>query len=230
MDFTPQEVSSFSHGIFSPLQPTNATGSDGTTKSPPTKVSKFMVAEKEADGHRPHASPPPTSVSSLSPLTISARDIDGGSKDFTEYCDDTSKFVDEDSITTASHPTTTKAVVGVGGVLESLGHSGVDFFTPPRGTSSPSAPVRVRVSASKLRQIPSPLSSVNKSTSSISDSSLVQGQSNISTVKRPVAGEPGHPISSIASGACACTHQYSIDNPYANVFTICTSVLTLTLQ
>ena len=207
MDFTPSEASSFSHGIFSPLQPTTTTGSNGTTKSPPTKGSKFIVAEKEEDGHVPHGSPPVTSMSSLSPLTISARDIDGGSKDFTEYCDDTSKFVDEDSINTASHPTTTRAMVGVGGVLGSLEHSGVDFFTPPRGTSSPSAPVRVRVSASKLRLIPSPLSCVNKSTSSISDSSLVQGQSDTSKVERPTAGEPVHPISSVASSACACTHQ-----------------------
>ena len=167
------------------------------------KGSKFTSGAGAEDVHRPTASS--HEGSSLSPLTISARDIDGGSKDFTEYCDGGPSFSDVDGPSVAScHKATEK--LGGGEVVTLMGRGTGDFATPPRGTSSPALPVRVRVSASKLRQIPSPLSTVNTSAlSCISDNSSIQGQRDCSEVGRSKADEPMHPISSgSGSGVYTC--------------------------
>ena len=177
MDGTQQETSPINLSLFSPLPPKQALddGSDVTTKSPQ------MEGTESPKGHdyTPCGSLTCINHGSLSPLTISARDIEGGSMDFTEFCTGSLSFSDSDvKMTTRG----SKEGPSVGKPLALVGHRPGNLMTPPRGTSSPSVPVRVRVSASKLREIQSPHSSIssrNVSAVSESDDSSFQAQGNI---------------------------------------------------
>ena len=157
MEFSPPEASSFSHSIFSPLTPKQATNLP-IPQYHSTAETQFKSAEfSEVGGpHSAGASP-----STLSPLTISARDIDGGSADFTEFCAGSLSFSDGDDLHATPRNTSEKpCYAGIPSISRSLGQDSVNFFSLPNGTSSPSVPVRVRVSANKLREIHSPHSSV----------------------------------------------------------------------
>ena len=156
MDFTPQEASSFRHSIFSPLQSkhTILASTDSATTAPE------MERVESTDGQ--HSGSSPHNQSSLTPLTISARDIEGGSMDFTVG---SLSFSGSDVLKRTTPKNTGKAPVGKPPtpIVPERG----DFITPPRGTSLPSAPVRVRVSASKLREIQSPHSSISGRSASV---------------------------------------------------------------
>lgn len=156
MDFSPPEASSSSHSIFSPLPPKQATNLPLPDCYSATK-NQLKSAKCCAGGGRHSAG---DSVSTLSPLTISARDIDGGSADFTEFCAGSLSFSDGDDLHIAPRNASEKPCCAEI-PSTSLGQDNVNFLTPPKGTSSPSVPVRVRVSASKLREIHSPHSTVS---------------------------------------------------------------------
>ena len=162
MDFSPPEASSSSHSIFSPLPPKQATNLPLPDCYSATKI-QLKTAECCGGGGRHSAG---DSLSTLSPLTISARDIDGGSADFTEFCAGSLSFSDGDDLHVAPRNTSQKPHSAVPST--SLGQDNVNFLTPPKGTSSPSVPVRVRVSASKLREIHSPHSTVSNRSAMLS--------------------------------------------------------------
>lgn len=180
MDCTQQETSPFNLSLFSPLPPKQALdeGSDVTTKSPQMEVPESPMGHD----HAPGGSLTCINRSSLSPLTISAKDIEGGSMDCTEFCTGSLSFSDGDIKTTMRG---SKEGPSVGKPLTSVGEGPGNLITPPRGTSSPSVPVRVRVSASKLREIQSPHSSISsRNVSAVtdhseSDDSSFQAQGNI---------------------------------------------------
>lgn len=161
MDFGPPEASSSSHSIFSPLTPKQATNLP-LVDFPAATNTQSKSAECSGRGGQYSRD---GSGSTLSPLTISARDFEGGSVDFTEYCAGSLSFSDGNihhaapqNVSEKLHYTETRST--------SLGQ---DILTPPKGTSSPSVPVRVRVSASKLREIQSPHSSVSSRSAALSD-------------------------------------------------------------
>lgn len=173
MDSAPHETSSFSHSIFSPLQPKHATNvlltdADIATKSPQMKNARFS----DELGHQPATFSP--SLGSLSPLTISARDIDGGSMDFTEFCNDSLSSVSDSGEPKKKNMHNTMMEQPF--VQKPICHKRGDFAITPRGTSSPFMPVRVRVSASKLREIQSP----NSSASTISPQTVTAGYGSTS--------------------------------------------------
>lgn len=180
MDCTKQETSPFNLSLFSPLTPKQALddSSDVTTKSPQMEGAESPVGY----GHAPGGFPVCVTHNSLSPLTISARDIEGDSMDFTEFCTGSLSFSDGDNIKLATHRS--KEGPGVRKSLSSLSHRPGNLITPPRQTSSPSLPVRVRVSTSKLREIQSPHSSISSRNASVianrgkSDDSSFQAQGN----------------------------------------------------
>lgn len=162
MDFSPPEASSSSHSIFSPLPPKQATNLLLPDCYSATKTQLKSAEFSGGGGPYSAGGSPPT----LSPLTISARDIDGGSADFTEFCAGSLSFSDSvDYYTTPQNASEKLCHAKI--PSKSLGQDSVNFLTPPpKGTSSPSIPVRVRVSASKLREIHSPHSSLS-STSAV---------------------------------------------------------------
>ena len=172
MDFSPQEASSSSHSMFSPLPPKQAinvplTGYLSTTKT------QLKSAECSGEGgHYPDGSPP-----TLSPLTISARDIEGGSADFTEFCTGSFSFSDGDDPHAAPQSTSDKPQYAEM-PFTSIGQDRVNFVTPSRGTTSRSTPVRIRVSASKLREIQSPHSTVSYRSAVLSHDSSNQTEGN----------------------------------------------------
>ena len=181
MDCTQQETSPFNLSLFSPLPPKQAldNGSDVTTKSPQMEGAGSPMRH----GHTPGGSHTCINHSSLSPLTISARDIEGGSMDFTEFCTGSPSFSDSDVKMTMRG--SKEGLSSVGKPLASMGHRPGNLITPPRRTSSPSVPVWIRVSASKLREIQSPHSSTStRNVSAVadhseSDDSSFQAQGNI---------------------------------------------------
>lgn len=164
MDFSPPEASSSSHSIFSPLPPKQATNLPLPDCYSTTKT-QLKSAEFSGGGGPYSAGGSP---STLSPLTISARDIDGGSADFTEFCAGSLSFSESVDCYTAPQNASEKpfhAEIP----SKSLGQDSVNFLTPyPKGTSSPLVPVRVRVSASKLREINSPHSSLSSTSAVVS--------------------------------------------------------------
>lgn len=112
--------------------------------------------------------------STPSPLTISAQDIDGGSIDFTELAsgmDVSFRLHDGIGGQSSSHS------------MQQLEESDTRLrqqmkhlvLTPPQNTSSPSGPIRVRMSSKKLREIQSPYSSDQ---SPLSDASSAEKESN----------------------------------------------------
>lgn len=169
MDFSPPEASSFSHTIFSPLPPKQATNLPIPDCNSATKTQ--LKSAEFSGGGGPYSTG--TSPSTLSPLTVSARDIDGGSADFTEFCCGSLSFSDGDDLRADPHNASEKARYAKVPPT-SLAQDILNALTPPKGTSSPSVPVRVRVSASKLREIHSPHSSVTSTSavlSQVADSS-----------------------------------------------------------
>lgn len=140
--------------------------------------------------------------STLSPLTISAHDIEGGSMDFTELANPDSNL--------SLNPTPLNLHVSNGtdalsGVSEMTMNSGLkldseadvvmfrnkeNFFTPPKSTSSPSAPIRVHVSAKKLREIQSPYDSFASNSSLGNTSPLCSYVApGTSEVRRPLSSD-----------------------------------------
>ena len=122
-----------------------------------TSVTSLVEARKQLDRGPASANKTP------SPLTISAQDINAGSMDFTEFA----ATLHMSGESTCSTPLLCKAGKEnlAGGVLES-------GKTTPVGSST-AAPVRVRVSAKKLREIQSPYCSSGGSTAgSITESPL----------------------------------------------------------
>lgn len=131
--------------LFSPLPSPQSTP---TQTSTPTQ-------------HTPTQHTPTHSQDDPTPLTISAHDMDGGSKDFTEYANGFKSVKDsvnkENGLAT---PTNTPTILA----------------TP---TNTPTIPLRVRISAKKLREIQSPYES---SCSSLEDHSpLLKGEGLCST-------------------------------------------------
>ncbi len=117
-----------------------------------------------------HTSTPTPSQHTLTPLTISAHDIDGGSKDFTEYV---SGRKDKENVTN----------------------------TPK---NRPIIPLRVRISAKKLREIQSPYES---SYSSQEDGSpLVKGAWHQSVSHT-------HPTTSAASPLVSVNNSLAVNIP-----------------
>ena len=206
MDFAPHEASSFSHSIFSP------TGSNQATNVPMTDSGVMMTKSptvKSTVGQDNHAlsSAPSSKHSSLSPLTISARDIEGGSLDFTEFCNGSLNFSESDDFKIKTmHQTLGKQCVENPYMSVSQGQGSL-VLVAPRGTSSPSVPVRMRVSARKLREIHSPLLSVsNRSASSVaeshvSDNSLLQAHGSTTKVQSSNPTENSKPRPQM-SGTC----------------------------
>ena len=181
MDCTQQETSPFNLSLFSPLPPkqTLDDGFDVTTKSPQMEGAESPMGY----GHAPGGTLTCINHGSLSPLTISVRDIEGGSMDFTEFCTGSLSSFSDGDVKITTHGS--KERPSVGKLLTSVGHRPGNLITPPRGTSSPSVPVQVRVSASKLREIQSPHSSISsRNVSAVvdhseSDDSSFQAQGNI---------------------------------------------------
>lgn len=173
MDFGPPEASSSSHSIFSPLPPKQATNLPLPDYPAATKT-QLKSAECSGGGGRYSGDGSP---STLSPLTISARDIEGGSADFTEFCAGSLSFSDGDDLHAAPRNASEKLHYAEM-PFTSVGQDRVNFLTPPKGTSSPSVPVRVRVSASKLREIQSPHSSVSSRSAMLSDDSSCGAEGN----------------------------------------------------
>ena len=79
-----------------------------------------------------------------SPMTISAQDIEAGSMDFTELVTGMNESSSSQSHTQQDWGT-------------EFQWEGKENMATPRGTSSPAVPIKVRVSARKLREIRSPL-------------------------------------------------------------------------
>ena len=79
-----------------------------------------------------------------SPMTISAQDIDAGSMDFTELVTGMNVSSSSESHTQQDWGT-------------EFQWEGKENLATPRDTSSPAVPIKVRVSARKLREIQSPL-------------------------------------------------------------------------
>ena len=79
-----------------------------------------------------------------SPMTISAQDIEAGSMDFTELVTGMNVSSSSQSHTQQDWGT-------------EFQWEGKENLATPRGTSSPAVPIKVRVSAKKLREIRSPL-------------------------------------------------------------------------
>ena len=170
MGLTPKEAS-----IFSPLPPKQTTNVP-LTDCPSAPNTQLKGVEVSAGNDQKCLNVSPIA---LSPLTISARDIDGGSADFTEFCTAGLSFSEgNDDFHTACQDTTKKPQY-VTMPFTSLGQADVDCLTPLRGTSSPLAvPVRVRISASKLREVPSPNSSVSSRCAVLSEESSFLTEGN----------------------------------------------------
>ena len=149
-------VSSTTGGMFSPL-PGRA---DGSFCGDVARLPQHSVEEGKhpfpgiggANLNRPSdkdsqvftgtvATAPPTKTPS--PMTISAQDIEGGSMDFTELV--TGMNVSSSSQSHMQQDWRTE-----------FQWEGKENLATPRGTSSPAAPIKVRVSARKLREIRSP--------------------------------------------------------------------------
>ena len=81
-----------------------------------------------------------------SPLTVSARDIEAGSMDFTELATGMN----------VSSASSSQSCVQQQDWRTDLLHTQNENLGTPRGTSSPAAPIKVRVSARRLKEIPSP--------------------------------------------------------------------------
>ena len=149
-------VSSTTGGMFSPL-PGRA---DGSFCGDVARLPQHSVEEGKrpfpgiggANLNRPSdkdsqvftgtiATAPPTKTPS--PMTISAQDIEGGSMDFTELV--TGMNISSSSQSHMQQDWRTE-----------FQWEGKENLATPRGTSSPAAPIKVRVSARKLREIRSP--------------------------------------------------------------------------
>lgn len=149
-------VSSTTGGMFSPL-PSRADGffCGGVARLPQLSVEggkRPFPGIGGANLNRPSdkdsqvftgtvATAPPTKTPS--PMTISAQDIEGGSMDFTELV--TGMNVSSSSQSNMQQDWSTE-----------FQWEGKEDLATPRGTSSPAAPIKVRVSARKLREIRSP--------------------------------------------------------------------------
>ena len=149
-------VSSTTGGMFSPL-PGRADGSfcGDVARLPQLSVEGGKHPFPGIDGanlNRPSdkdsqvftgtvATAPPTKTPS--PMTISAQDIEGGSMDFTEL------------VTGMNVSSSSQSYMQQDWSTEFQWEEKEDLATP-WGTSSPAAPIKVRVSARKLREIQSP--------------------------------------------------------------------------
>lgn len=85
-------------------------------------------------------------TSTPSPLTISARDIEAGSMDFTELATGMN----------VSSASSSQSCVQQQDCRNEVLHQQKENLGIPQSTSSPAAPIKVRVSARKLREIQSP--------------------------------------------------------------------------
>ena len=162
----------------------------------------------------PAQSSTPSQTHTPTPLTISAHTIEGDSKDFTEYAN----LDITPTPLTKPHPQLTSTHANL-----SLNKENV--LTTP--TSS--APVRVRVSAKKLREIQSPYNSSSSSSlgrgSSLLDSFKMGHPQSTLTDDQGRTGKVGPPLVSHSSEstyilvACAsrclwesCLHVYIVSN------------------